>query len=322
MHARQHWYICIPAQYNHHRGYVVLGRTRSISATERREWLLFVLLVGPNLLLFSIFTFWPLLYNTYLSFVQWDMISTFKNWVGLSNYRAMFGDPVFRRVLVNTFYFTGGAVILTLVLGLGAALLLNQPLRGRNSVRTVLFAPVVLSGVAIGIVWIYIFDPRFGLISELLSYVGLRSPFWLTDTRWAMPAVIIVYVWKNLGYAMVIFLAGLQAIPRDLYEAARVDGANAWDRFRHVTLPGLSPIVFFLLLTGILSSFQAFDIIRTMTGGGPVNATNTLIYYLYEQGFIAYNAGRAGVTAVTLFTIMLAFTIVQMRYAERRVTYG
>lgn len=298
------------------------GRVRSISAQEYREWLLFVLLVGPNMLLFGVFTFWPLIYNAYLSFVQWDMLSPIKTWVGLENYRAMFADRDFGKILFNTLYFTGVSVLITTLLGLAAALLLNQPLRGRNGVRMVLFAPTILSGAAIGVLWIYIFDPRYGLIDELLNIFGANSPNWLTNPVWAMPAVIIVYVWKNLGYAVVIFLAGLQAIPRELYEAARVDGASAWQRFRYVTLPGLSPVMFFLVLTSILSSFQAFDIIKTMTDGGPVDATNTLIYYLYQQGFISFNAGRAGVTAVLLFSMMLAFTIVQLRYAERRVTYG
>jgi len=300
----------------------LLGRSLSIGAREQRERLLFIALVGPNLLLFGIFTFWPLIYNVYLSFVRWDMISPVKVWVGFDNYQMMLADPNFGTILFNTFYFTVVAVLVLLVLGLGAALLLNQPLRGRNGVRAVLFAPTVLSGAAIGIVWVYVFDPRYGLIDAILGWFGANSPNWLTDPRWAMPAVIIVYVWKNLGYAVVIFLAGLQAIPRELYDAARVDGASTWQRFRFVTLPGLSPVMFFLVLTSILSSFQAFDIIKTMTDGGPVDATNTLIFYLYEQGFIAFNAGRAGVAAVLLFSIMLAFTVVQMRFAERRVTYG
>jgi len=302
--------------------YIVLGRTRSVTAGERREWLLFALLVGPNFLLFFVFTFWPLIYNAYLSFFQWDLISPFKTWVGLNNYRTLLAEPDFHKVLLNTFYFTGVSVVTTTVLALALAVLLNQPLRWRNGVRTVMFAPVVLSGAAIGIVWIYVFDPRFGVVSTILGWFGVGSPNWLIDPRWAMPAVIIVYVWKNVGYAMVIFLAGLQAIPRELYEAARVDGASAWGRFRHITLPGLGPVMFFLVLTGVLSSFQAFDIIKTMTDGGPVDSTNTLIFYMYQQGFVVFNAGRAGVAAVLLFAMMLAFTVVQMRFSERRVTYG
>jgi multiple sugar transport system permease protein/sn-glycerol 3-phosphate transport system permease protein len=202
------------------------------------------------------------------------------------------------------------------------ALLLNQPLLGRNGVRSVVFSPVMLSGAAIGLVWTYIFDARYGLLDVFIRAVGLRSPEWLLDTRWAMAAIIIVYVWKNIGYAVVIYLAGLQAIPRELYEAALVDGAPAWARFRHVTIPGLSPVIFFLVLTAILSSFQTFDVIKVMTDGGPVNATTTLIYYLYQEGFVGFNAGRAGVAGVVLFLAMLAFTLVQMRYTERAVSYA
>ncbi len=295
---------------------------RRISASERREWLLFTLLVGPNLLLFAIFTYWPLFYNAYLSFVRWDMLAPRKLWVGLDNYLYLFTLPEFGRILLNTLVFTVGTVALTCAIGLAIALLLNIPLSGRNFVRSVVFSPVMLSGAAIGIVWIYIFDPRYGLLDMLLGAVGIQSPNWLLDTKWAMPAVIIVYVWKTVGYAVVIYLAGLQAIPRELYEAAVVDGASGWARFRHITIPGLSPVIFFLILTTILSGFQSFDMIKVMTNGGPVNATTTLIYYLYQEGFVGFNAGRAGVTSVLLFTIMFVFTMIQMRSGERRVSYG
>jgi multiple sugar transport system permease protein/sn-glycerol 3-phosphate transport system permease protein len=296
--------------------------TAQVSHGEFREWGLFVLLVGPNFFLFSVFTFWPLLYNIYLSLHQWDMLSPVKIWVGLDNYVALFTSADFGQIVGNTFLFTIVSVALTILFGLGGALLLNQPLKGRDGIRAVLFSPTVLSGAAIGIVWIYIFDPRFGLIQSFLSLLGVPSPNWLTDPAWAMPAVIIVYVWKHLGYSMVIILAGLKILSKEIYEAARVDGAGAWARFWNITLPGLSPVMFFLLLTNTLNSFQAFDIIKIMTNGGPVNATNTLVYYLYEQGFIAFNAGKAGVTATVLFVIMLTFTIIQMRYTERGVHYA
>jgi ABC-type sugar transport system permease subunit len=297
-------------------------QNRPSSAAERREWLLFLLLVGPNLLLFAIFTYWPLIYNGYLSFVRWDMLAPVKLWVGLDNYRHLFTSPAFGVILRNTLFFTAASVILTCGLGLGMALLLNQPLLGRNTVRSIIFSPVMLSGAAIGLVWTYIFDPRYGLLDVFIRAVGLRSPDWLLDTSWAMWAVIIVYVWKNIGYAVVIYLAGLQAIPRELYEAALVDGANSWARFRQVTVPGLSPVLFFLILTTILASFQTFDVIKVMTNGGPVDATTTLVYYLYEEGFVGFNAGRAGVAAMVLFGAMLAFTLVQMRYSERAVNYA
>lgn len=298
------------------------AHARRVSPRERREWLLFIALVGPNLALLAAFTFWPMAYNAYLSLVRWDFISPAKTWNVPGNYVDVLGDQVFHQVLRNTFVFTVGSVGLTLLIGLALALLLNQALRGRNVARAVLFAPTLLSGAAIAVVWTYIFDPRFGLLQVLLSWVGLRSPDWLADPAWSMPAVIIVYVWKNIGYAVVIYIAGLQTIDRTLYEAAVVDGAGPWARFRHVTLPGLSPILFFLLITSVLACFQAFDIIRVMTEGGPVNATNTLIYYLYERGFVASQAGPAGVVAVVMFVLLLVLTVIQLRYIERRVTYA
>jgi ABC-type sugar transport system permease subunit len=288
----------------------------------RSESLLFLLFIAPNMTLFAIFTFWPMIYNIYLSTVRWDMISPVRQSVGTANFQYLMTQGSFHNVLFNTFYFTIGAVGGTLVLGLLFALLLNQPLRGRNGVRAVVFAPTLLSGAAIAIVWIYMFDPRFGVISQLLALGGVTSPRWLNDPSWAMLAIIIVYVWKNLGITLVIYLAGLQAIPKELYEAAKIDGAGALRTFWSVTLPMLSPITFFLFVTSILSSFQAFDIIHVMTSGGPVESTMTLIYYVYEQGFVVFNAGRAAAAALVLFLIMFVITMLQLRYSERRVHYG
>jgi multiple sugar transport system permease protein/sn-glycerol 3-phosphate transport system permease protein len=287
-----------------------------------REWLTFAAFVAPNLCFLAAFSYWPLLQNVYLSFVEWDMISPEKLWIGLENWHVVLSDRRFRQILGNTLGFTGGSVGLTLVLGLALALLLNQRLVLRNGARAILFTPTILPGAAIAVVWVYMFDPNFGLIKAVLAGAGVPGPRWLTDPAWAMPAVILVYVWKNAGYSVVVLLAGLQGIPRDLYEAARVDGAGAWQRFRHVTIPGLGPIALFLVITSVLGSFQAFDIIRVMTAGGPVIATTTLIYQLYIEGFTAFHAGRAGVYAVILFAIMLTLTVVQLRVVERRVTYN
>ena len=289
---------------------------------SRREALLFLLFVGPNLFFFAVFSFWPIIYSAYLSTRRWDMIAPVKPFVGLNNYRYLFTDDTFRLVLRNTVVFTGVTVGGTLALGLGLALLLNQPLRGREGAKAILFAPSLLSGAAISIVWIYLFDPRFGLIARMLDVVGVASPAWLADPRWAMPAVIIVSIWKDLGFTAVIYLAGLRTIPRDLYEAAKVDGAGPWWRFRSVTLPMLSPIVFFLGVTSLLNTIQSFDIIQVMTKGGPVDSTTTLIYYVYQQGFVAFNAGRASAAAIILFVAMLGITLAQVRWAERQVHYG
>jgi multiple sugar transport system permease protein/sn-glycerol 3-phosphate transport system permease protein len=293
-------------------------------ARSRREWgeyATFLAFVVPNLLLLAIFSYWPLIQNVSLSFTDWDMISPDKRFVGLDNWISVLSSPRFWQIVVNTAIFTAGSVGLTLALGLALALLLNQSLRLRNGARTVIFTPTVLSGAAVAVVWYFIFDPNWGILKTALGWVGLPSPRWMVDAHWAMPAIIIVYVWKTVGYAAVIFLAGLQGIPKELYEAARVDGAAAWDRFRAVTLPGLAPITFFLLVTTLLLSFQAFDIINVMTRGGPVIATTTLLYEYYNQGFVAFHAGTAAVYAVVLFMVMLVLTAIQLRYVERRVTY-
>ena len=288
-----------------------------------KDWVLFILFAGPNLALFTLFSYWPMIENVRLSTQRWDLISPVRIDVGLDNFRYLFTSSTspFWQVLWNTLYFTVAAVGLSLFFGLLIALLLNQRLRWRNGARAIVFAPYMLSGAAIGIVWAYIFDPRFGLLAEILGWFGIGSPNWLTRPEWAMPAIIIVYVWKNLGFTAVIFLAGLQAIPPDLYDAAKLDGANAWWRFRSVTLPMLSPIAFFLVITSILSTFQSFDIIRVMTSGGPVDATNTLIYYLYEQGFVAFNAGRSAAAALVLFVLMMTITLIQLKYSEDKVHY-
>ena len=301
---------------------VVQRSSRRFRMDARREWILFILFMLPNLLLFGLFTFWPMVENVRLSTQRWDLISPVRTNVGLENYRYLVENETFHQVLGNTLYFTVAAVGLSLLLGFIIALLLNQPLKFRDGARAVVFAPTLLSGAAIGIVWSYIFDPRYGLVAQVLSWVNVSSPDWLNQPAWSMPAIIIVYVWKNMGFAVVIFLAGLQAIPRDLYDAARVDGANIWWRFRSVTIPMLSPITFFLLITSILNTFQAFDIIRVMTQGGPVDSTNTLIYYVYEQGFVALNAGRSAAASLVLFMVMMIVTLVQLRFSEQRVHYG
>lgn len=288
----------------------------------RREHLLFLAFVTPNFFLLGLFSYWPLIYQSYLSLTRWDMLSPTKPFVGLDNYRYMFSGREFYQVMFNTFYFTGTVLVGSLVLGLALAVLLNQRLRGRTTARAIIFAPYVLSGAAIGLVWAYIFDPVYGLMRVFLNLFWIVSPNWLVDTTWAMPAIIIVYLWKNVGYSAVIYLAGLQNISQELYEAAKVDGANDWQSFWNITVPQLSPVTFFLSVTTILFSIQAFDIIAVMTGGGPVNATTTLVWYLYEQGFIAFRAGIAAAAGMLLFVLMLFITIFQVYFVQRRVHYS
>jgi ABC-type sugar transport system permease subunit len=299
-------------------------RAEDGGAKKRRvepQHLLFLAFVAPNFLLLGIFTYWPIIYQSYLSLTRWNLLSPRKTFVGLDNYASMFGGREFWGVLFNTFYFMGAVVVGSIVLGLAIAVLLNQSLRGRNFVRSAVFAPVILSGAAVGLVWAYIFDPNYGLMRAFLEPFGVASPDWLGDTRFAMPAIIIVYLWKNLGFSAMVYLAGLQTISKDLYEAARIDGASSWVLFRHITLPQLSPVTFFVVVTTIINSFQAFDIIAVMTGGGPVNATTTLIWYIYQEGFIAFRAGTAAAAAIIMFLLLLAITVLQVRYGQRGVHY-
>lgn len=286
------------------------------------EWLLFLAFVTPNLFFLSVFAYWPLLQNLGLSFTDWDMIAPVKHFVGIENWFTVLSSQHFWQIALTTLVFTLESVGFTLLIGLALALLLNNTLKGRDAARTVLFTPSILSGAAVAIVWYFIFDPNWGFIRVGLGWLGIPSPRWVVDSHWALQAVTIVYVWKTAGYAAVIFLAGLQGIPRELYEAARIDGAGAWQRFVAVTLPGLGPISFFLLVTTVLLSFQAFDVINVMTAGGPVIATTTLLYEYYNQAFAGFHAGLAAVYAVLLFVLMLVLTLIQLRYIERRMAYA
>lgn len=286
-----------------------------------REYALFVAFIGPNLALLTLFVYRPLIENIRLSFYNWDLISPAKTWVGLDNYKNYFDNETNRYIIRNTFVFMAASLAATMSLALALALLLNQGLRGQSAARTVLFAPYVVSGAAVGIIWLFVFDPRFGFIAAVLSHLGRTGPNWYNDPNWAMPMVIIAYVWKNLGYAVVIYVAGLQTIPQELYEAARVDGAGAFARFRHVTLPMLSPVTFFLLVTTIISSMQAFDIIQVMTQGGPLDATKTMVYQVYDEAFVRFHVGTASTVATVLFAFLLVATALQVRFLERRVHY-
>jgi len=286
------------------------------------DWSLFLVFVTPNLVLLGVFTYWPLVYSAYLSLMQWDLISPVKLFIGLENYRFLLGDSEFREVMGNTAIFTLGTVGGTLGLGLAFALLLDQPLRAVTLARGVVFAPYVLSGAAVAVFWVNMLNPRFGVVAQVASWLGTVSPDWLNHPQLAMLAVMLVYVWKNVGFSTIVYLAGLQRIPQELYEAATVDGAGALQRFWSITLPQLGPITLFLLVVSTIASFQAFDLIKVLTDGGPVNATTTLLFYIWEQGFVAFNAGRAAAAAVLLFVLLAVISFLQVRIGERRVFYG
>ncbi|MGF0115027.1 carbohydrate ABC transporter permease [Promicromonospora sp. Marseille-Q5078] len=299
-------------------------RTRSrLGARRRRTALLWALLLaGPNVLLILVFVYRPLLQSLYLSTLQWNLGSPSARFVGLGNYVEWFSAPTTGRIVTTTLVFTVATVGGAMVLGLGLALLLDRRLKARGVARTVAFAPYVLSGFAVGILWLFMFDPRYGLVQEVLGWVGLASPAWYTDRPWPLVMVIVVYLWKNLGYVALIYLAGLQAVPQDLRDAAALDGASSARTLRSIVLPLLTPTTFFLLVTMMLASLQSFDIIKAMTQGGPLGSTTTLMYSVYEESFVNGRAGYASAVATVLFLVLLAVTAVQMRYVQRKVHYA
>lgn len=281
-------------------------------------WLLF-----PALALIGLFFVLPVIAGLLLSFTDFDIYSISApqaaRFVGLANYKQVLAWPQLWQAMRNTLYFVVVGAPISVLVSLGAALLLNSPgIRFRSLFRTIYFAPVVTPLVAIAIVWRYLYHPRYGLINSVIENFGLAPIDWLGDPRWAMPAIILVAVWKNFGYNMIIFTAGLQTIPRELFEAAAVDGANAWWRFRHVTLPGLAPTFLFVGVTTMIGYFQLFAEPYIMTQGGPLGSTRSLILLMYEEGFRWWRMGIASAIAVILFAMTLTGTLIQLRLARRK----
>lgn len=287
-------------------------------AHRRREALVAVAFLLPNLALLAVFTYRPLIDNIRLSFTDWNISAPTATFIGLDNYVEWFTSPTSRAVLWNTVVFTGAAVVGSMALGLALALLLDQRLFGRNAVRSLVFAPFVLAGAAVGVAFQFVFDPTFGLVQDLLARIGVAAPAFYQDPGWALFMVTATYIWKNLGYTFVIYLAALQGRRAELDEAAEIDAASAWTKFRRVTWPQLRPATFFLLITVLLNSFQVFDIIDTMTRGGPLGTgTTTMVYQVYQETFVNQRAGYGATVATIMFVVLLVVTLVQVRVMER-----
>jgi multiple sugar transport system permease protein len=260
-----------------------------------------------------VFSSIPVLATLVISMLDWDMIRI-PTFVGIGNYAVLLGeDEVFRQVLRNTAYYVIGTVPAGICLSLLLAVALNSQLRGITVFRAIFFIPVITSAVAVAMIWRWLYNRDFGLINTALDLVGLPMIPWLSSSAWAMPAVILMAIWKRVGYDMVIYLAGLQAIPPQLYEAAEIDGAGRIQRFWYITLPLLTPTTFFIIVISIIGSFQVFDLAFILTSGGPGNATNTIVMYVYNQAFQFFHMGYAAAVAWVLFMIVLAVTIVQWR---------
>ncbi|HVC16926.1 MAG TPA: sugar ABC transporter permease [Rhodanobacter sp.] len=285
---------------------------------QRAAWLF----LAPALLVLGVFFILPVIAALGLSLTDYDLyaLADIHNlrFVGLHNYWALLHRPLFWSALGNTFYFVAVGVPLSIGASLVAALLLNSPLaRIRPFFRTVLFAPVVTTVVAVAVVWRYLFNTRYGLVNYGLAEIGIHPIDWLGDPHWAMPTIIAFAVWKNFGYNMIIIMAGLQAIPLDLYEAARIDGASAPRQFWHITLPLLRPTMVLVVILTVAGYFQLFAEPYVMTEGGPLQSTVSVLYLMYEDGFKWWNLGTASAVAFMLFLIIFAVTTLLLRLARR-----
>lgn len=278
--------------------------------------------LAPALLLIALFFFLPVVAALALSFTDFDIYALGDlrrlRFVGLDNYLQLLQSPLFWTALGNTGYFVVVGGPLSVAVSLGAALLVNSRLtRGSAGFRTALFLPVVTTLVAVAVVWRYLYHPRYGLLNYGLSLLGMDPIDWLGDPHWAMPALILMAVWKNFGFNMIIFIAGLQNIPAPLYEAARIDGANVWQQFRHITLPLLGPTFLFVAVMTMIGYFQVFAEPYVMTQGGPANRTLSVVLLMYEEGFRWWNMGYASAAAFVLFALILAATVMQWQLRRR-----
>lgn len=280
------------------------------------------LFLAPALLVLGVFFLLPVIAALALSLTDYDLyaLADIRNlrFVALGNYWALLQRPLFWSALGHTVYFVAVGVPLSMAASLGVALLLNSPLaRAKPFFRTALFAPVVTTVVAVAVIWRYLFNTKYGMANFVLGHLGIHPIDWLGDPHWAMPTIIAFAVWKNFGYNMIIFLAGLQAIPLDLYEAARIDGASPWQQFRHITLPMLAPTMLMVAILTVSGYFQLFAEPYVMTEGGPLQSTTSVLYLMYEEGFKWWNLGSASAVAFLLFIIMFAVTALMLRFSRR-----
>lgn len=272
-------------------------------------------LLFPNLLIFLIFIVFPVVATLGISFTSWDLLGEIE-WVGIKNYLTLFEDETFIKVTGNTLYFTAVSVPVCMVISFSMAVLLDGKVRYVKLWRAIYFLPVICSMVVAAIVWNWLYNPQFGLVNYFLGLLGIEGPAWLSDTTWAMPAVIITNIWKNMGYNMMLFLAGLQSISSNYYEAAELDGANFLQKIRYITLPMISFTTLFVVITSVIGSFQAFDLVMQMTDGGPARSTSVMVHYLYENAFSYFKMGYACAQAVVLTLIVLVLTLLQFKFVK------
>lgn len=296
-----------------------LAQTRR-APLVRRETILGYGLILPSLLVFLVFFIYPVAYSLYLSFFRWDMMMPMQ-FIGARNYRELADNAEFREVLGNTLKYSAGVVALAMGIGLVLALLLNRRTTLTSFLQACIFTSYIVSWVAVSLLWIWMLDPQYGLINYVASFLKMPPMDWLGNHRLALWSLVAVTVWKIVGYPMVIFLAGLQSISRDYYEAASLDGAGTWHQFRFITWPLLTPTTLFLFITLSIATFQGFDIVNIMTQGGPVHSTSIYVFYIYEQAFHYFRLGTASAAVIICFLLILGLTFLEHRVFRRGVHY-
>ena len=279
------------------------------------------LFVLPAMIPLIVFWIYPILRSVFISLTDWDYMSPTYNFVGLNNYIMLFQDSRFYDALLNTLVFTLGTLVPTIILGLLLALLMQKAFKGSGVLKFILFSPWITPTVAVSIVWTWIYDPSSGIANQILEFLHLPALQWIKSSDTAMLAVILVTVWKSLGYAMIFYLSALEKVPGELYEASGMDGANAWQRFRDVTLPCISPTTFFLVIITMVSSLQAYDQIQILTQGGPSGSTRTLLYMYYQLGFQEFDMGQATAVAVVMIVLTVIISSIQFVVSKKWVHY-
>lgn len=285
---------------------------------EQKLWSIFFL--APYVIGLLVFWIGPVIASIFISFTKWELVGS-PVWVGFNNYKQLFSDEIFIKSLINTAYYSILSVPLSMICSLLLAVAMNQKLKGIVVFRTAFFMPYISSMVAVALLWSWIYNPQYGILNYFLELIGIPGQNWLGDPKWAMPALVFMSVWKGLGYNMMIWLAALQGIPEDLYEAARIDGANKWQQFKNITVPLLSPTTFMLLILSIINSFKVFEQSYIMTKGGPAHATMTMVLYIYSNAFEWLKMGYASAMAYILAIIILVLTVIQLRLQKKWVHY-
>ncbi len=288
---------------------------------NKKENLAGLLFILPAIIPLLVFWILPVVFSGALSFTDWDMMSEKIRFMGLKNYTGLLRDANFGKVLKNTLVFAVGSTVPTIVLGMMTALAMNGARKGTGIYRTVIFAPYITPMVAISVVWSWIFEPRVGILNFIMRLVGLPESQWLQSSRSAMVSVLIVTVWKSLGWTMIFYMEAIRKVPQNLLESAAIDGAGGFWRFTKITLPMISPTTFFLVIMSTISSLQAYDQIQVLTQGGPAGATRTLLYYYYQEAFQNFNTGKASAVAVILVIITVILSLVETRISRKTVFY-